>query len=101
MDLCFPHGRYLSDEAELHVRGHRHGQALGVQQVRGHALRLQPHLVVSAGEAKHPRLDGGAVPARAEDTGHFFSEPEHNFHSIWHLNPERTWDPWCLAECGS
>ena len=38
-------GRDLSEEAELHVRGHGHGKTLGVQEVGGHALRLQPHLV--------------------------------------------------------
>lgn len=59
----------LSEEAELHVRGHGHGQTLRVQEVRGQPLWFQPHLVPSPGKPQHPRLDGGAVST--EDVDHF------------------------------
>lgn len=67
------HGRDFSDEAELHVRGHGHGQTLRVQKVRSHPLRLQPHLVLSAWKAKHSRLNGRAVSVRDEDKSCYFS----------------------------
>ena len=67
MDLRSVHGGDFSDEAELHVRGHGHGETLRVQEVRGQPLGLQPHLVLSPRKAKHSGLNGGAVPVREDD----------------------------------
>lgn len=67
MNLGSVQGRNLSDEAQLQFRWHGHGQTLGVQEVGCQALRLEPNLVLSAWEAKHPRLDGGTVPGEDDD----------------------------------
>lgn len=72
------HGGDLSDEAELYFRGHGHGKTLRIQKLRCQPLRLQPHLVLSAWEAKHSRLNRGAVSGRDD----LFSVSEHCLHCL-------------------
>lgn len=92
VDLCAVHSGDLSDEAELHFRGHGHGQTLGVQKVGCEALRFQPNLVLSAWKAKDSRLYGGAVPVR---DGRDFSFQLRR--SLSAMNTEWAWVPGTLG----
>lgn len=57
VDFSPVQGRDLSDEFQLHVRGHCHGETLRVHQVRGQPLGLQPDLMLPPREAKYSGLN--------------------------------------------
>lgn len=79
MNLSSVQGGDFPDEAELHLRGHSHGQTLWVQKVGGHSLRLQPDLVTPAWKAQHSGFNGRAVSVTErtkspQSISHMFTE---------------------------